>query len=49
MSKRNSIIYIKPTDPKFLRQIKEQIGYKEGPSIETKVHISFPFNCFIEK
>lgn len=37
MSKRNNLQYIKPADPKFLRQIKEQIGYKEGPSIESKV------------
>ncbi|KAI8123125.1 hypothetical protein FF38_10734 [Lucilia cuprina] len=35
MSKRN-IAYIKPQDPKFLQQLKQQIGYKEGPSVETK-------------
>lgn len=36
MSKRN-IAYIKPKDPTFLAQLKEQIGYKDGPSVETKV------------
>lgn len=37
MSKRNNVSYIKPADPTFLRQLKEQIGYKEGPGIEAKV------------
>lgn len=41
MSKRNNITYIKPADPKFLRQIKEQIGYKEGPTVETKVCVYY--------
>lgn len=36
MSKRN-ISYIKPTEPSFLRKLKEQIGYKEGPTVDTKV------------
>ena len=29
-------LYIKPQDPKFLAQLKQQIGYNEGPSVETK-------------
>lgn len=37
MSKRNKISYIKPADPKFLQQIKAQIGYNSGPTIESKV------------
>lgn len=37
MSKRNKISYIKPADPKFLQQLKAQIGYNSGPSIDTKV------------
>lgn len=38
MSKRkHNIAYIKPNEPKFLRQMKEQIGYKEGPDVNTKV------------
>lgn len=36
MSKRN-IAYIKPQEPSFLRKIKEQVGYKEGPTVDTKV------------
>ncbi|XP_015519934.2 uncharacterized protein KIAA1143 homolog [Neodiprion lecontei] len=37
MSKRkHNIAYIKPDEPKFLRELKAKVGYKEGPSIETK-------------
>lgn len=37
MSRRkHNISYIKPDEPKFLREIKEKVGYKEGPTIETK-------------
>lgn len=36
MSKRN-ISYIKPEEPNFLKRLKEQIGYKEGPTVDTKV------------
>lgn len=36
MSKRN-ITYVKPNEPKFLRKLKEEIGYKEGPTVDTKV------------
>lgn len=35
MSKRN-IGYIKQDDPPFVRQFKEKVGYKEGPSVDTK-------------
>lgn len=38
MSKRNKVSYIKPADPKFLQQLKAQIGYNSGPSIDTKVY-----------
>lgn len=37
MSKRNKISFTRPADPKFLRLMKEQIGYKDGPDIEAKV------------
>lgn len=37
MSKRNNVAYIKPEDPKFLQQLKAQIGYQSGPSIDSKV------------
>lgn len=36
MSKRN-IAYIKPQDPSFLAKLKQEIGYKEGPNVDTKV------------
>lgn len=34
--KKHNISYIKPNEPKFLRELKEQIGYKEGPTVDTK-------------
>ncbi|KAL3244756.1 hypothetical protein MRX96_018566 [Rhipicephalus microplus] len=36
MSKRNSVTCVKPSDPPFLKKLKERVGYKEGPSIDTK-------------
>ncbi|XP_019865355.2 uncharacterized protein KIAA1143 [Aethina tumida] len=35
MSKRN-IAYVKPAEPSFLRKLKEQAGYVEGPTVDTK-------------
>ncbi|XP_055609811.1 uncharacterized protein KIAA1143 homolog [Uranotaenia lowii] len=35
MSKRN-ITYIKPDEPDFLKRMKAQIGYKEGPTVDDK-------------
>jgi hypothetical protein len=35
--KRNNIQYIKPEEPAFLRRIKQEIGYQEGPDVDTKV------------
>merc|ERR1711920_592818 len=29
--------FAKPADPSFIRRIKEQMGYKEGPSLEDKM------------
>ncbi|EFN69226.1 Uncharacterized protein KIAA1143-like protein [Camponotus floridanus] len=37
--KKHNISYIKPNEPKFLRELKEQIGYKEGPTVDTKREI----------
>ncbi|TGZ46808.1 Uncharacterized protein DBV15_06553 [Temnothorax longispinosus] len=34
--KKHNISYIKPDEPKFLRELKEKIGYKEGPTVDTK-------------
>ncbi|KAH8345653.1 hypothetical protein KR067_000602 [Drosophila pandora] len=36
MSKRNNITYVKPQEPSFLAKLKAEIGYKEGPTLETK-------------
>ncbi|XP_053665327.1 uncharacterized protein KIAA1143 homolog [Anopheles marshallii] len=35
MSKRN-VAFIKPEEPDFLKRMKAQIGYREGPSIDDK-------------
>ncbi|XP_065162220.1 uncharacterized protein KIAA1143 homolog [Atheta coriaria] len=35
MSKRN-ITFSRPAEPSFLRKLKEQAGYKEGPTVDTK-------------
>lgn len=37
MPKKHNIAYVKPEEPSFLRKLKEQIGYKEGPTVDTKV------------
>ncbi|XP_011314065.1 uncharacterized protein KIAA1143 homolog [Fopius arisanus] len=34
--KKHNISYIKPEDPKFLRDLKAAAGYKEGPDLDTK-------------
>ncbi|CAN2389653.1 Domain of unknown function (DUF4604), partial [Pristimantis euphronides] len=36
MSKRNQVSYVKPTEPSFLRKFKQDVGYKEGPTVDTK-------------
>ncbi|XP_006635605.1 uncharacterized protein KIAA1143 homolog [Lepisosteus oculatus] len=36
MSKKNQVSWVKPTEPSFLRKFKNDIGYKEGPTIDTK-------------
>uniref|UniRef100_T1HD91 DUF4604 domain-containing protein n=1 Tax=Rhodnius prolixus TaxID=13249 RepID=T1HD91_RHOPR len=35
MSKKN-VSYIKPQEPAFLARLKKQVGYKEGPTVDTK-------------
>lgn len=37
MSKRNQVSYVRPAEPAFLARFKERVGYKEGPTVETKV------------
>uniref|UniRef100_A0A8C6XJ46 KIAA1143 n=1 Tax=Naja naja TaxID=35670 RepID=A0A8C6XJ46_NAJNA len=36
MSKKNQISYVKPAEPAFLSRFKERIGYREGPTVNTK-------------
>ncbi|XP_043575500.1 uncharacterized protein KIAA1143 homolog [Chiloscyllium plagiosum] len=36
MSKRSNVSYVKPAEPAFLRKFKEDVGYKSGPTVETK-------------
>ncbi|XP_077983415.1 uncharacterized protein KIAA1143 homolog [Glandiceps talaboti] len=36
MAGRRNINYIKPSEPAFLSKFKERVGYKEGPTIDTK-------------
>lgn len=37
MSKRNQVSYVRPAEPAFLSRFKERVGYREGPTVETKV------------
>jgi len=34
---RGKVGFIKPAEPSFIRKLKEQHGYKEGPSLEDKM------------
>ncbi|XP_044533637.1 uncharacterized protein KIAA1143 homolog [Gracilinanus agilis] len=36
MSKRNQVSYVRPAEPAFLARFKQKVGYKEGPTVETK-------------
>uniref|UniRef100_A0A2K6K484 KIAA1143 n=1 Tax=Rhinopithecus bieti TaxID=61621 RepID=A0A2K6K484_RHIBE len=36
MSKRNRVSYVRPAEPAFLARFKERVGYREGPTIESK-------------
>lgn len=35
--KKHNISYIKPEEPAFLRRLKEEAGFVEGPTVDTKV------------
>ncbi|OXA47092.1 uncharacterized protein KIAA1143 homolog [Folsomia candida] len=34
--KKQPVSFINPAEPAFIRRMKEQLGYKEGPNIDTK-------------
>ncbi|KAE8596957.1 hypothetical protein XENTR_v10016297 [Xenopus tropicalis] len=36
MSKRNKVSYVKPVEPSFISKFKKDVGYKEGPTVDTK-------------
>ncbi|KPP63844.1 hypothetical protein Z043_117863, partial [Scleropages formosus] len=36
MSKRGSVSWVKPAEPSFLRKFKNDVGFKEGPTVDTK-------------
>ncbi|XP_072268375.1 uncharacterized protein KIAA1143 homolog [Pyxicephalus adspersus] len=36
MSKKNRVSYVKPAEPSFLTKFKKDIGYREGPTVDTK-------------
>lgn len=36
MSKKRNISFTKPEEPSFLKKLKAQVGYQEGPTIDTK-------------
>ncbi|XP_063117094.1 uncharacterized protein KIAA1143 homolog isoform X1 [Cavia porcellus] len=36
MSQRNRVSYVQPAEPAFLSRFKERVGYREGPTVETK-------------
>ncbi|XP_018426824.1 PREDICTED: uncharacterized protein KIAA1143 homolog [Nanorana parkeri] len=36
MSKKNRVSYVKPAEPAFLVKFKKDVGYREGPTVDTK-------------
>lgn len=36
-SKASGVSWVKPTEPSFLKKFKNDVGYKEGPNVDTKV------------
>lgn len=36
-SKPSGVSWVKPTEPSFLKKFKNDVGYKEGPTVDTKV------------
>lgn len=35
--KKGGVTFTKPPEPAFLRKMKEQMGFQEGPNVDTKV------------
>lgn len=36
-SKASGVSWVKPAEPSFLKKFKNDVGYKEGPTVDTKV------------
>lgn len=36
-NKASGVAWVKPTEPSFLKKFKNDVGYKEGPTVDTKV------------
>lgn len=36
-NKASGVSWVKPAEPSFLKKFKSDVGYKEGPSVDTKV------------
>lgn len=39
MSKKGNVSWVKPAEPSFLKKFKEDVGFKEGPTVDTKVSV----------
>ncbi|XP_028282285.1 uncharacterized protein KIAA1143 homolog [Parambassis ranga] len=35
-NKASGVAWVKPTEPSFLKKFKNDVGYKEGPTVDTK-------------
>lgn len=36
-NKASGVSWVKPAEPSFLKKFKSDVGYKEGPTVDTKV------------
>lgn len=34
---------MKPSEPSFLKKFKNDVGYKEGPTVDTKVSVALAY------
>lgn len=39
MSKKGNVSWVKPAEPSFLKKFKNDVGFKEGPTVDTKVSV----------
>ncbi|XP_071326147.1 uncharacterized protein KIAA1143 homolog [Trachinotus anak] len=38
-NKASGVSWVKPAEPSFLKKFKTDVGYKEGPTVDTKRHV----------